>query len=86
MDKYTVVFAHSARKELESLPASIIERILPRINNLADVPRPSGCRKLTGERNLWRLRVGDYRVIYSVDDRRRIVDVNAVRNRRDAYR
>ena len=86
MDKYAVAFARSARKELESLPTQVVERILPRIEVLADVPRPYGCRKLSGERNLWRLRIGDYRVIYSVDDRQRTVEVNAVRHRRDAYR
>jgi mRNA interferase RelE/StbE len=86
MDSYSITFARSARKELESLPASIVGRILPRIEALAQTPRPSGCRKLSGERNLWRLRIGDYRVLYSVDDRQRVVDVNAVRHRRDAYR
>jgi mRNA interferase RelE/StbE len=86
MTKYAVTFARSARKELESLPTGVIERVLPRIERLADAPRPSGCRKLSGEQNLWRLRIGDYRVIYSVDDHRRTVEVNAVRNRRDAYR
>jgi mRNA interferase RelE/StbE len=86
MDRYAVLFSRSARKELESLPANMVARILPRIERLASAPRPSGCRKLSGEQNLWRLRVGDYRVVYSVDDDRRIVDVNAVRHRRDAYR
>jgi mRNA interferase RelE/StbE len=61
-------------------------RIFARIKGLGDELRPSGCRKLRGERNLWRLRVGDYRVIYTVDDRRHVVDVSAVRHRRDAYR
>lgn len=86
MDSYAVVFARSARKELESLPDRFIERILPRIENLADSPRPVGCRKLSGEQNLWRLRIGDYRVIYSVDDHQRIIDIVAVRHRKDAYR
>jgi len=86
MIKYDVVFARSARKELEKLPDNQALRILGRIERLADDPRPPGCKKLRGERNLWRLRSGDYRVIYSVDDRRRLVDVNAVRHRSDAYR
>ena len=86
MDEYAVVLARSARKELESLPASVVQRVLPRIERLANKPRPSGCRKLTGEQKLWRLRIGDYRVIYSIDDSRRTVDINTVRHRRDAYR
>ena len=86
MDSYSIVFAKSARKELESLADQIIDRVLPRIENLADFPRPVGCRKLTGERNLWRIRIGDYRVIYYVDDQKRIVDIVAVRHRKDAYR
>ena len=86
MDKYTVVFARSARKELESLPDQVVERVLPRIEDLVDSPRPAGCRKLSGEQNLWRIRIGDYRVIYSVDDRERLVDIVAVRHRKDAYR
>jgi mRNA interferase RelE/StbE len=86
MDKYAVVFARSARKELESLPARIIGRVFPRIENLSDSPRPFGCRKLSGEQNLWRLRIGNYRVIYSVDDHEKVVDIVAIRHRKDAYR
>jgi mRNA interferase RelE/StbE len=86
MASYTVTFARSARRELEKLPAGLAERILLRIERLANEPRPAGCRKLRGERDLWRLRIGDYRVVYSVDDRRRVVDVSVVRHRHDAYR
>jgi mRNA interferase RelE/StbE len=86
MDSYSIVFARSARKELESLPDRFIEKILPKIENLSIAPRPSGCRKLSGEKNLWRIRVGDYRVVYSVNDRERLVDIVAVRHRKDAYR
>ena len=86
MAEYTVTFVRSARKELESLPTDVVERIWPRIENLADVPRPAGSRKLSGRRNLWRLRVGDYRVVYAIDDRQQAVDVVAVRHRKDVYR
>jgi mRNA interferase RelE/StbE len=78
--------ARSARKELESLPSRVVERVLPRLDLLAHEPRPSGCRKLSGGQNLWRLRVGDYRIVYSVDDRQQVVDIVAVRHRKDAYR
>jgi mRNA interferase RelE/StbE len=53
---------------------------------LAADPRPRGSKKIKGGRNLWRIRIGDYRVVYTVDDPDAIVDVVAVRHRRDAYR
>ena len=85
MADYSITFARSARKELEALSNPLIQRIFPKIEALNVEPRPSGCRKLQGFENLWRIRVGDYRVIYSVDDNLRIVDVVAVRHRRQAY-
>jgi mRNA interferase RelE/StbE len=53
---------------------------------LASNLRPHGCVKLQGADDLWRIRVGEYRVIYAIGDDRRIVDISAVRHRRDAYR
>ncbi|MBA5866419.1 MAG: type II toxin-antitoxin system RelE/ParE family toxin [Nitrospira sp. CR1.3] len=85
MVDYTIVFARSARHELEVLDPSVIRRILPKIESLAVVPRPHGARKLTGEKNLWRIRIGDYRVIYTIFDKERRIDVTAVRHRREAY-
>lgn len=86
MDEYGILFARSARKELECLEESLGSRILKRIERLAQNPRPDGCRKLQGASDLWRIRVGDYRVLYGVDDIRRFVDVIAVRHRSEAYR
>jgi mRNA interferase RelE/StbE len=85
MADYNVTFARAARKELESLDASVVRRVFPKIENLVNEPRPKGCRKLRGETNLWRIRVGDYRVVYSIDDTKRWVDVVAVRHRSIAY-
>jgi mRNA interferase RelE/StbE len=70
---------------LESLDAALVQRIFPKIEALAIQPRPTGCRKLRGENRLWRIRVGDYRVVYSVDDAKRLIDITAVRHRRDVY-
>jgi len=84
--EYAVVFARSARRELERLEASVARRIIVRIEALASNPRPPGCVKLQGADDLWRMRVGEYRVIYSIDDAARLVDVSAVRHRSDAYR
>ena len=66
------------------LPIREYERLKEAIGKLADEPRPPGCRKLTG-REGWRLRVGDYRVIYEVNDREQTVVVLHVGHRRDVY-
>ena len=86
MNDYSLTIARSARKEIEKLPTREVNRIFTKIEDLAKLPRPEGCRKLVGETDLWRIRVGEYRVIYSIDDQQRIVDIIAVRHRRDAYR
>jgi mRNA interferase RelE/StbE len=85
MDNYSITFARSARKELESLDAGIVRRVFLKIELLSREPRPTGCRKLVGEENLWRMRVGDYRILYSIDDGNKSVDVIAVRHRSKAY-
>ena len=85
MADYSITFARSARKELEVLTNSQIIRIFSKIESLSLKPRPSGCRKLQGFTNLWRIRIGHYRVIYSIDDNAKIVDIIAVRHRREAY-
>jgi mRNA interferase RelE/StbE len=85
MDDYTIVFARSAREELEEFHGSMARRLLRRIEALAGEPRPTGCRKLTDSKNLWRIRVGDYRVLYSIDDRARLIDIIAIRHRKEAY-
>ena len=86
MGEYEVSFTRSARKELESLDSQTARRIFEKIVALANEPRPRGALKLSGTDNLYRLRVGDYRVIYAIDDQQAQVEVTAVRHRRDAYR
>lgn len=86
MDDYTINFARSAREELEDLPESVALRVLGRIEALAREPRPRGCCKLAGSESLWRIRVGDFRELYAIDDPDRLIDVVAVRHRKDAYR
>jgi len=84
--EYAITFARSARKQLQVLDRALALRIVGRIESLAVTPRPVGCVKLEGGTGLWRIRVGDYRVIYEIDDDRCRIDVSAVRHRRDAYR
>jgi len=86
MSDYSIAFSRSARKELERLPNREISRIISKIESLAKEPRPTGCRKLVGVTNLWRLGVGQYRVIYSIIDKDRYIDVIAIRHRSEAYR
>ena len=83
---YVVVFARSARKELESLDHIIALRILRKIEDLPLNPRPVGCKKLAGQNSLWRIRIGDYRVVYSIDDGRRLVDISIIRHRSKVYK
>ena len=82
---YTVEFARVARRELEAITPAMAERIGERIEALADDPHPPQSASLTG-RSGFRLRVGDYRVLYEVDDTARLVTVLRVRHRREAYR
>jgi mRNA interferase RelE/StbE len=75
-----------ARRELERLPPQIARRALRRLESLAIDPRPRGARKLHGAADLFRIRSGDYRIVYRVDDDHGVVDVIAIRHRADAYR
>jgi mRNA interferase RelE/StbE len=83
---YRVESAESAEQELLDLPPHEYRRAVKRIAALAQNPRPPGVRKITGRRNSWRIRAGQYRIIYEIDDDRRIVTVKRVRHRKDAYR
>ena len=83
---YSVTFKASAEKSLGKLPKAIAARILEKATALADEPRPPGGVKLAGPSGLWRVRVGDYRIAYVIDDQRRMVDVRIVAHRRESYR
>ncbi len=85
MARYSVELKPSAKKELDRLPGNLIERIFPRLESLAFMPRPPGCKKLKGDNGEWRIRVGDYRAVYTIDDRKLLVEVTRVRHRSDVY-
>jgi len=82
---YTVFILRRAQKELSDLPGQDYPRVRDAIKGLAQNPRPAGCVKLTG-REGWRIRVGDYRVLYDIDDPQRRVTVVHIGHRRDVYR
>lgn len=83
--QYQLVIKRSAEKELAALPVDIRKRIIARLLALEENPRPSGIKKLQGE-DAYRLRVGDYRVLYTIDDEELIVTVYAIGHRREVYR
>jgi mRNA interferase RelE/StbE len=83
---YKVSVARAARKSLQAIDRQIALRIISRLESLALNPRPPGCAKLEGPACLWRVRVGDFRIVYEIDDTARTVDVSIVRHRRDVYR
>ena len=85
MAEYALIIGRRASRDLESLPAGLVVRIDGKILALRIDPRPPGVKKLKGELDLWRIRIGDYRVIYSIDDRARVVDIVRVRHRSKAY-
>ena len=82
---YTVFILRRAQKELAALGGEHYEQVKSAISGLAENPRPSGCKKLTG-REGWRLRVGNYRVIYEIDDDHHLVTILHIGHRKDVYR
>jgi mRNA interferase RelE/StbE len=84
--KYTVLLSNRAEKDLLSLPTAIIKRIDSRLQVLSSSPYPGGAAKLKGkESEGWRIRVGDYRILYQVSDKEHTVSVYRIKHRRDAY-
>ena len=85
MRAYRLEITPSAKKDLESLPKKTRQRVLEAVHKLAVTPRPRGCKKLQGTKDSYRIRVGDYRVIYEVSDEAVTVLIVRVRHRREAY-
>jgi mRNA interferase RelE/StbE len=83
--KYALEIKHSAQKELDALDDALFSRIDRKILALADNPRPAGCKKLKGYKDQWRVRVGDWRVLYIIDDAAKLVSVTRIAHRREVY-
>ena len=83
---YAVLLEAAAELSLRRLDRSVFPRVVQALRSLASDPRPHGCRKLTGSDSDWRVRVGDFRIVYEIDDRRREVRIMRIRHRREAYR
>ena len=85
MARYSIRITRSAAKEIEVLPLKDRRRLITKIEGLSRDPRPPGCEKLSGEEK-YRLRQGDYRILYEIVDTELVVTVVRVGNRRDVYR
>lgn len=83
---YTILFKKSAAKQLRLLPKGMISKVAAAIDELADQPRPATCKKLQGVEDTYRIRIGDYRVLYTVDDSIVTVEVIKIGNRQDVYK
>jgi len=85
MPAYEVLLSKAARRQLSTLPVFIHNKIIEDISALSSSPRPAGCKKLKGYKNAWRIRVGDYRVIYEIEDKILRILVIAIGHRKDIY-
>ncbi len=82
---YSIFFKNSASKQLRRLPKNMLSKVATAIDELADDPRPVNCKKLKDTADTYRIRIGDYRVIYTIDDSIVTVEVVKVGNRKDIY-
>jgi mRNA interferase RelE/StbE len=85
MAVYSIYFKESARKELNAIPKRVLQRIMEKIATLADNPRPAGSEKLSGQER-YRIRQGNYRILYSIQDGELTIWVVKVGHRREVYR
>lgn len=85
MGAYSILLKESVKKDIENIPRKDLQRIMERIGTLADDPRPFGSEKLSGQER-YRIRQGNYRIVYSIEDWELIVWVVKVGHRREVYR
>lgn len=83
---YEILIERAAERDLKRLSTENFHLVIPHIKALAKDPRPRGSRKLLGAKSDWRIRVGDYRIIYEISDQTKEIRVMKIRHRREAYR
>lgn len=83
---HKILIESLAEKQLFRLPSLEVKRIASKIKALALNPKPIGCKKISGSLNNWRIRVGDYRVVYEINEKEQVVRIWRVKHRREAYR
>ncbi len=86
MASYRIEWKNSAYKELQKLPRPMIARVVAAVSELSNEPFPHGVKKLVGSEFSYRIRVGDYRVVYEVFENKLIIEIMRVRHRKDVYR
>ena len=86
MERFSIQWRNSTKKDIRSLPRHEVARVIEAVGQLADDPLPHGSQKLSGSERTYRIRVGDYRVIYEVFSDLQIIEVQRVRHRKDVYR
>ena len=86
MALFSIQWRSSTRKDIRGLPRHEVARIIAAVTQLADEPFPHGSQKLTGSERTYRIRIGDYRVIYEVAGDTHVIEVQRVRHRKDVYR
>jgi mRNA interferase RelE/StbE len=85
VSRYEVKLKSRAARQIQKLEDRELDRALEKIDALGDLPRPPGAKKLQGAVNLWRIRSGDYRIIYTVNDETNVIEIVKVRHRSEAY-
>ncbi len=83
---FQIRFKPTVEKDIRRLASSVLDRVIQRLRGLAQDPFPKGMTKLSDSENLYRIRIGDYRIIYGVDVTEQTITIHYVRHRRDAYR
>jgi len=83
---YEIIFEGKAEKDLLGLPKEILKKLDDKIQQLKKNPRPYGVKKLMYKVEGWRIRIGDYRVLYQIDDDKKLVKVYRIKHRREVYR
>lgn len=82
---YRIEFKQSVEKDLAKIPKALALKILDHIAALSEEPRPGGCKKLKGSENTYRIRVNDYRVVYSIIDQKLVIQIIKIGHRKDIY-
>lgn len=85
MTDYSVEVKPAAQKELEALPDNVLARVIRKLEALRQTPRPTGCKKLKGYKDQWRVRIGDWRVVYVIDDAAKLISVTRIAHWREVY-
>ncbi|MBU2508510.1 MAG: type II toxin-antitoxin system RelE/ParE family toxin [Bacteroidetes bacterium] len=83
---YNLYLEHRAEKDIRKLPSIHLPTIISKIKNLSENPKPKGCKKLVQSKDYWRIRVGNYRIIYDIVESSKIIRIYKIQHRKDVYK